>query len=204
MNDIDINRPLVIVSCDSHVGPKLVEHLRPYCPKKYLDAFDADVARQAGGAEQHAERHDGRQDAPDEPDVRPSQPGTGRALGSGRPGSPTWTATAWRPKSSGTSAKTGRTCPGSASASATSTPHQLELGAVAYEMYNRWLADFCATDPSPPARPRLHPELGHRRVRSGPLQWAAEHGLKGVNFPAPGRPCVKEYNHWDWDPFWSA
>src|ERR1700712_1101216 len=48
MHDVDMNRPVVIVSCDSHVGPKLVEHLRPYCPTKYLDAFDADAARQRG------------------------------------------------------------------------------------------------------------------------------------------------------------
>jgi predicted TIM-barrel fold metal-dependent hydrolase len=74
---------------------------------------------------------------------------------------------------------------------------------VAYEIYNRWLADFCATDPS-----RL---LGLAYIPSWDIDasirtihWAAEHGLTGVNFPAPGRPCVKEYNHWDWDPFWSA
>ena len=81
--------------------------------------------------------------------------------------------------------------------------HQLELGAVAYEMYNRWLADFCATDPQ-----RL---LGLVYIPSWDidasiktLEWAADHGLRCVNFPAPGRPSVKEYNHWDWDPFWSA
>src|SRR5207302_7759757 len=33
--------PLVIVSSDTHIGPKLVEQLRPYCPSAYLDDFDA-------------------------------------------------------------------------------------------------------------------------------------------------------------------
>ena len=47
---VEMDRPAIVVSCDSHVGPKLVEHLRPYCPKKYLDAFDADVARQQAHA----------------------------------------------------------------------------------------------------------------------------------------------------------
>ena len=32
---------LAIVSCDSHVGPRLVEDLRPYCPQQYLDDYDA-------------------------------------------------------------------------------------------------------------------------------------------------------------------
>src|SRR3954471_21132327 len=32
--------PAVIVSSDTHIGPRLVEDLRPYCPKQYLVAFD--------------------------------------------------------------------------------------------------------------------------------------------------------------------
>src|SRR5262245_28779104 len=47
----DMDRPAIIVSCDSHVGPKLVEQLRPYCPKKYLEQFDDDVAAQAKQAD---------------------------------------------------------------------------------------------------------------------------------------------------------
>jgi hypothetical protein len=29
--------PLTIVSCDTHIGPRLVEDLRPYYPKGLLD-----------------------------------------------------------------------------------------------------------------------------------------------------------------------
>ncbi len=32
---------LIVMSTDSHVGPKLEEQLRPYCPRQYLDDFDA-------------------------------------------------------------------------------------------------------------------------------------------------------------------
>jgi len=32
--------PLVIVSSDTHIGPRLVEDLRPYCPPQLLDSFD--------------------------------------------------------------------------------------------------------------------------------------------------------------------
>jgi hypothetical protein len=34
---------VVIVSCDTHIGPRLKEDLRPYCPKKFLDDYDAFV-----------------------------------------------------------------------------------------------------------------------------------------------------------------
>ena len=34
---------VVIVSCDTHIGPRLKEDLRQYCPKKFLDDYDAFV-----------------------------------------------------------------------------------------------------------------------------------------------------------------
>ena len=37
---IDTNVPVVVASCDAHTGPLLREQLRPYCPQKYLEAFD--------------------------------------------------------------------------------------------------------------------------------------------------------------------
>ena len=44
--------PLVIVSCDTHIGPRLGEDLRPYCPAELLDDFDAyagELEQAAGG-----------------------------------------------------------------------------------------------------------------------------------------------------------
>ena len=38
----------MIVSCDTHIGPRLGEELRPYCPAELLDDFD----RYAGELEQ--------------------------------------------------------------------------------------------------------------------------------------------------------
>jgi len=40
--------PVVIVSCDTHIGPRLADDLRPYCPKQYLDEFDAFTAHVNG------------------------------------------------------------------------------------------------------------------------------------------------------------
>ena len=50
----DENAPVIVVSSDCHIGPRLVEDLRPYCPKEYLDDFDAFVDRL--GALQREER----------------------------------------------------------------------------------------------------------------------------------------------------
>ena len=36
--------PLVIVSCDTHIGPRLQDDLRPYCPEDLLEEFDAYAA----------------------------------------------------------------------------------------------------------------------------------------------------------------
>src|SRR5690348_11133980 len=38
-----VAHPLVIVSADAHIGPRLVEDLRPLCPPALLSAFDAYV-----------------------------------------------------------------------------------------------------------------------------------------------------------------
>ena len=36
-------KPLIVVSADTHIGPRVHEDLRPYCPKDRLDDFDAYV-----------------------------------------------------------------------------------------------------------------------------------------------------------------
>ena len=41
------SEPVVVVSNDTHIGPRLVEDLRDYCPSKYLDEFDRFAAETA-------------------------------------------------------------------------------------------------------------------------------------------------------------
>src|SRR5258708_9878917 len=38
--EVDLDAPLIFVSADSHIGPRLREDLRDYCPKEHLEAFD--------------------------------------------------------------------------------------------------------------------------------------------------------------------
>src|SRR3954454_8988479 len=40
---MDLDEKVVIVSCDTHIGPRVKEDLREYCPKKYLEEFDTFV-----------------------------------------------------------------------------------------------------------------------------------------------------------------
>ena len=50
-----VSEPVVIVSNDTHVGPRLIEDLRPYCPSSDIDEFDrfaAMTAEQRQAAEQ--------------------------------------------------------------------------------------------------------------------------------------------------------
>ena len=54
MSNDPTSEPVVIVSNDTHVGPRLVEDLRPYCPSSHLDEFDrfaAETAEQKRAAE---------------------------------------------------------------------------------------------------------------------------------------------------------
>jgi predicted TIM-barrel fold metal-dependent hydrolase len=202
--DVDMNRPAVIVSCDSHVGPKLVEHLRPYCPSRYLDAFDADVARQARAASE-AHTLNARMDAQmrrmgpmySHPNIERDGHWDPVARLSDMDGDGVAAELIWH------FSQNGENLPWVGIGLGNVYADQLELGAVAYDIYNRWLADFCSTDPQR-LRGLVYIPSWDIDASIRTLRWASDHGLHGVNFPAPGRPCVKEYNHWDWDPFWSA
>ena len=54
VTEAELDEPALIVSADSHVGPRLVEDLRPYCPPAHLEAFDNDVSKQTYLAEKAA------------------------------------------------------------------------------------------------------------------------------------------------------
>jgi hypothetical protein len=194
VTSVEMDQPAIVVSCDSHAGPKLTEQLREYWPQQYLEQFDEDAAAQA----KQAAGMLGAMSA------RMSHPNLDR---DGH----------WDPQarlrdmdSDGVAAEliwhfyqNGENLPWIGPGIGTVFKHQLELGAVAYDIYNRWLADFCSEDAE-----RL---LGLVYIPSWDidasiktLEWAREHGLRCLNFPAPSRPGVKEYNDSAWDPFSSA
>ena len=77
-----------------------------------------------------------------------------------------------------------------------------ELTGVGFQIYNRWLADFCGVAPE-----RLiglaHIPLWDIDAAIKELHWAADHGLRAINFPS-ARPQWIQYNNPHWDPFWAA
>ena len=74
---------------------------------------------------------------------------------------------------------------------------------IGERIYNRWLADFCSVEPE------RHVGLAHVpmwdvEAATHEVEWAADAGLRGVNFPAPRHGVYLEYNDRAWEPFWSA
>ena len=70
-------------------------------------------------------------------------------------------------------------------------------------MYNRWLVDFVAQAPDRHIGLAYLPMWDIDRAIAE-LEWAHDHGLKGVNFPALRDGELLEYNDPAWDPFWAV
>jgi predicted TIM-barrel fold metal-dependent hydrolase len=198
-----LTTPAVVVSCDTHVGPSLVGQLRDYCPKAHLDDFDAFVAAQAAAMEQ---TFAGSGDF-DEEAVLQAHPNLTlaghydvdeRLRDLDRDGvaaevifhfSQNGELFPFMPDFTG----------GLSSVRA----EDFELAKVGFRIYNRWLADFVSVEPA------RHVGLAYVptweiEAATAEVAWARDAGLRGVNFPPPGRPGHLSFNHPAWEPFWSA
>ena len=187
--------PLVIVSADCHVGPRLVEDLRARCPARLLDHFDAYVA--------DATRSRGRyvpqpEDEGDEAPRWRNRRTAGHHDPAARRRDLDFEGIAAEVIFHGSQNDE----PIPFQTSMLGPPADPELAAAGIRIYNEWLADVCAQ------APERHVGLAHLPLWDLPasideLEWAASAGLRGVNFPAP-RPWLTPYNHGDWEPFWTA
>jgi predicted TIM-barrel fold metal-dependent hydrolase len=194
---IDLNEPVVVVSNDTHIGPRLVEDLRPYCPAGSLADFDefamasaqdkADAAAMLGGSGyldhpnlRTAGHHDAAARLADY-DL------DGVAAGVIFHGSMNM-----------------EPIPFIASGLAKSKALvSQDLAAVGMSIYNRWLADFVA------AAPHRHVGLAYLPMWDvdaavAEVRWAHAAGLRGVNFPAMRDGELPEYNRSQWEPLWSV
>jgi predicted TIM-barrel fold metal-dependent hydrolase len=179
---------VLLVSGDSHVGPLLEGQLREYCPKKYLDRFD-DYAkspivvgiRAALNASASVNAKTAGHYDPDARLADMDHDGIAAELifhdsfnGEAMP----FRDAGWP------------------------NPDDPELAAVGFQIYNRWLADFCVAAPE-----RLiglpHLPMWDMDAAIVELRWAADRGFRGVNFPG-ARPGWPHYNEAAWEPFWSA
>jgi predicted TIM-barrel fold metal-dependent hydrolase len=189
--------PAVIVSSDTHIGPRLREDLRPYCEQSLLGAFDefvtgidayrdavyAKVPGRAATAQTrnritagHYDTHARLRDLDHD----------GVAAEIIFHGSQNEEPIPW----------------GTFVVFLGPSSDDPELVAAGRRIYNRWLADFVSVEP--------HRHVGLAQlpmwdidaaVRE--LQWAADAGLRGVNFPAPSS-TLTPYNDPSWDRFFAA
>lgn len=201
----------VVVSCDSHVGPRLREDLRSYCPSAHLDEFDrftdhwetSSPVRTMFGAKR-ADRDTllARAEETRRTALR-------NVLTDGG-----WDARARLADmdADGVAAdvifhglQAGRVDPlpftSDLIAGREDAEHR-ELVALGRQIYNRWLADFVSV------APHRHVGLAQLPMWDIPaaieeLTRARESGLKGVNFPRH-RAGLAPYNDPVWEPFWSA
>jgi predicted TIM-barrel fold metal-dependent hydrolase len=199
--DIELDEPLVVVSCDAHVGPLLRAQLREYCPASHLERYDAFVAaheaqQAAAAAEQRVVPH--------------AFPGIDVTRIPGHHDPHAYVADM---DAEGVAvevlyhfSQNGEPMPflvnPGGGLGAPSIDAMADV-AVGYRMYNRWLADFVSVAPERFIGLAYLPMWDiDAAVRE--LEWAASAGLRGVNFPPPGRPGHLEYNNPAWEPFWSA
>jgi predicted TIM-barrel fold metal-dependent hydrolase len=184
--------PVVVASCDSHVGPRLREDLAAYCPASHRDRFDdfaerydTSVTLFDGGLGHRNLARPGHYD--------PAE----RLADMDRDGVATEVLYHF--------SQNGQPFPFlmSPAGGLSNDADDQELAAVGYHLYNRWLADFVAAAPDRLLGLAYLP-LWDIDAAVAEVVWAAEAGLVGVNFPPPGRPGVVPYNDPAWEPFWSA
>ncbi len=200
--------PYLVVSADGHVGPTLNGDLRPYCPARHLDEYDAYAREAARDAQRHSEIYKAE---------RARAVGTQRALGV-------------------THLDELYTCEGLHDASvrlaemdadgiaaevifaggqndeplpfmgmgfsAGPTDVAPELRELGDHIFNQWMVDFVAGAPERllgvAQIPIWDPQAAVREV-----QWAREHGLRVANLPAP-RSDFPAYTDESYEPLWAA
>jgi predicted TIM-barrel fold metal-dependent hydrolase len=200
---LDQVTPLVIVSSDTHIGPLVNEQLSAYCPPGHRSAFDDFAAAHTKAQEAFAAFREGASGAfamfMNHPNMR--TPGhydvdarlqdmdrDGIACEVIFHGSQNNEPIPFAPQALGNVAQ---------------LEFDPELASVGLHMYNGWLADLCSVQPERHVGlaqlPMWDIEAATREV-----EWAADAGLKGVNFPAMRHGVYLEYNDRRWEPFWSA
>jgi predicted TIM-barrel fold metal-dependent hydrolase len=202
---LDPHTPRIVVSVDTHIGPRLREDLRPYCPSRHLEAFDEFCAAHEAALRDASKR------------VAPSFTDREQHLRNLATEGHFDSAARLRDMDyDGVAAEVifhasqnGQAVPFlppgvSPSGNSTMGVDSIDLGmaAVGQRIYNHWLADFVAQAPARRVGLAAVP-YWDIEAATAEVEWAAAAGLGGVNFPAM-RDGVTPYDLPDWDPFWSA
>jgi len=203
---------VVVVSCDSHVGPRMEEDLRPYCPSQFLDRYDAWIAQQKAAVEGHAGSAPGHGTQPEDQGTETAAIShRRRKLNQQTPGHYDVHARLNDMDREGVAAEVifhgsqnmeSMPFVGLRDAANAYDNQDFELVGVGYQMYNRWMADFVSAAPERLIGLAYLP-MWDVELAVEELARAANAGLRGVNFPAP-RAGIVEYDDPIWEPLWTA
>jgi predicted TIM-barrel fold metal-dependent hydrolase len=200
--------PYVVVSCDTHIGPRLVEDLRPHCPEKLLEQFDAyagDVQRKREAAAAARKRVSfGDTQMGDDWGVRLDNLQT--------PGHFNMHARLHDLDTDGVAAEVvfhdsqnGQPIPFQTDTllmRGENIAQDFDLLRAGQRIYNQWLADACSIEPERHIG-LMHLPMWDIDAAIEELEWARSIGLKGINFPTP-KAYLEPYNSPSWDRFFSA
>ena len=180
-----IEAPLMVFSADTHVGPA-PEHLRSYCPAKHRGSFDEFASQYVPMYKEMFEmrafsneywegrRRNDRTAGHHDPNARLRDMDRDGVAG----GVIFHDSLNGQPFPFDLTNSLGNGIP---------LPEAREMAAVGRAMYNRWLADFCSVKPGRNVGLAQLP-FWDLEATIKELEWSAEHGLAGVNFPSPGQP----------------
>jgi predicted TIM-barrel fold metal-dependent hydrolase len=190
-------KPVVIVSSDTHIGPRLVEDLRPYCPKEYLGRYDHFTQQVR---EQQARDYQNLKDMPGIANPHRNRSSAGHYDPYARLNDLNFDGVA--AEIIFHASQNEEPIPFGNARLFVPDPADVELLGVGRQIYNRWIADFITVEPERHVA-LVYPSMSDIEASVREVQWGREHGLRGVNFPAP-RPTLKPYNDRDWEPLWSV
>ena len=200
--------PLVVVSCDTHIGPRLVDDLRPYCPKELLEPFDA-YAGELAARKEAATAAKGRvsfggKQMGDDWGVRLNNLQT--------PGHFDMRSRLADLDNDGVAAEVvfhdsqnGEPMPFQTDTllmRGSGGEQDFDLLRAGQRIYNQWLADACSVEPERHIG-LMHLPMWDIDAAIEELEWARSVGLKGINFPTP-KAYLQPYNDSAWDPFFAA
>jgi predicted TIM-barrel fold metal-dependent hydrolase len=197
----DSTAPVPIVSSDTHIGPLLSRQLRPYCPQKYLQAFDdyADEWQAAQQARAEMMAKAGGSPFAQHPNLRTRghYDIDARLRDMDRDG------VACEVIFHGSQNNEPLPFAGSSLGNIAKLEFDRHLAGAGLHIYNQWLAAACSVEPERHVGLAQLP-MWDIEAATREAEWAAGAGLRGVNFPAMRHGLYVEYNHPDWEPLWSA
>ena len=200
--------PLVIVSCDSHVGPTLAQ-MRSHCPSSLLNEYDTFTADMGPRFDIWADVRARLTELEDREEARAREHEIDRNLQTA--GHNDMDARRRDMDEDGVAAdvifhssQNGQPIPFISGGSLFFNPTGADLtrAAAGIHIYNQWLADACSTAPDRHVGV-IHLPAWDIEASIREIGWGREVGLKAVNLPT-ARPGIKVYDHPDWEPFWAA